>query len=283
MIPLAEYADLVKLRTVLLMTFCSATAYVIAGGLFLSLESVILLVAISMGVAGSCAIHNLLDMDIDSIMERTRKRPLPAGKIRPINAVLVGTILLFVGMTLAFLLNFLTFVFALLACFFYLLVYTSIAKRRNPVNIILGSPAGGLPVLAGWSAATGTVDILGFLLAILVIIWIPNHIWNIAAAWSDDYKRTKIPMLPVVSPETARKCTLSTVTLLFLLTVYLYLGGFFGFIYLVVTLPLGSLLVLGNLYVFLSPSKKGAYRMFKFSSAYLAVIFLSMILDLAFA
>lgn len=282
MIPLAEYANLVKLRTVLLMTFCSATAYVIAGGLFLSLESVILLVATSMGVAGSCAIHNYLDMDIDSIMERTRKRPLPAGKICPINAVLVGTILLFAGMTLAFLLNFLTFVFALLACFFYLLVYTSIAKRRNPVNIILGSPAGGLPVLAGWSATTGTVDILGFLLAILVIIWIPNHIWNIAAVWSDDYKRTKIPMIPVVSPESARKCTLSTVILLFLLTVYLYLGGFFGFIYLVVTLPLGSLLVLGNLYVFHSPSKKGAYRMFKFSSIYLAVIFLSMILDLAF-
>ena len=279
---LADYANLVKLRTVLLITFCSATTYVIAGGLPLSIRFVILLVATSTGVAGSCAIHNYLDMDIDSIMERTRKRPLPARKIRPISAVFVGTISLVVGIGLAFLLNFLTFVFALLACFFYLFFYTWIAKRRNPVNVIVGSPAGGLAVLAGWSAATGTVDILGVLLAFLVIIWIPNHIWNVAAVWSDDYRRTKIPMLPVVSPESARKCTLSTVILLFLLTVYLYLGGFFGFIYLVATLPLGSLLVLGNLYVFLSPSKKGAYRMFKFSSVYLAVIFLSMILDLAF-
>lgn len=275
--------SLVKFRTVLLITLCSATSYIIAGGLFLSVKLILLLIATSAGVAGSCVIHNYLDMDIDSIMERTKKRPLPTRRIGSVNALSTGIVLLFLGLGLGFILNILTFIFALLACFFYLFIYTFVAKRRNPLNIVLASPAGGLPVLAGWSAATGQVSLLSLLLATLVIIWIPNHIWNIAFVWSDDYDRAGIPMLPVASPERARKCTLSTVLLLFALTMYLYLDGFFGLIYLAVTLPLGSLLVLGNLHVFLSPSKKGANRMFKFSSVYLCLVLFSMILDVAYA
>lgn len=281
---LAEYASLGKIRTVFLLTFCAATAFIIAGGLLGSLAFLILIIATALGVAGAAMIHNYLDRDIDRIMVRTRTRPIPAEKIQPINAAFVGMILLGVGLGLAFYLNVLTFLFALLAALDYLLVYTWISKRRNPLNIILASPAGGLPVLAGWSAATGSISILSVLLAILVITWIPNHIWNLAIVWSEDYKKAKVPMLPVVVDlRKACRCTIATVVILFGLTTFLFVGGYFGYVYFAITFPFSLALLIGNLWVYRRPSKKAVYGMFKFSSPYLAVVFLSMVLDLALA
>ncbi|TET91375.1 MAG: protoheme IX farnesyltransferase [Methanomassiliicoccales archaeon] len=281
---IADYASLGKIRTVFLLTFCAATAFIIAGGLLGSLAFLILIIATALGVAGAAMIHNYLDRDIDQIMERTKKRPLPAEKIQPVSAAFVGMILLGVGLSLAFYLSVLTFAFALLAAVDYLLVYTWMSKRKNPLNIILASPAGGLPVLAGWSAATGSINLLSILLAILVITWIPNHIWNLAIIWSDDYKKAKIPMLPVVvDMKRACRCTIATVVILFALTTYLFVGGYFGYLYLAITLPFSLALMIGNLWVYRRPSKKAVYGMFKFSSPYLAVVFLAMVLDLALA
>jgi len=284
---MTDYMSLVKARTVLLVTLCSSLAFVIAartGGVPVSpVRLLALTAAVAFGTAGSCGLHNYLDMDIDSVMGRTRGRPLPSGRVRPANAVLVGATLVSLGLALALYLGPLTFLLGLLACLDYLAVYTWIMKRRNPLNVLFGSPAGGLPVLAGWSAARGGLAPLGFLLAALVVLWIPNHIWSLATLYSADYRRARVPMLPAVTDiRRALRCTASTVVLLFLLTLYIHLRGFFGTVYLLMTLPMGAALLLGNLWVVIRPSEKGFYRMFKFSSPYLAIVFLSMVLDLAF-
>lgn len=276
-----DYLTLVKAKTVLLMTFCSVTAFIVASERINPVRLMLIAAATALGVGGSCAIHNFLDMDVDSIMERTKKRALPSGRIKPIKAIIVGVALLCLGLGLAFYLSPLTFALGLLACLDYLVVYTWIAKRRTPLNVILGSPAGGLPVLAGWSASEAHLTPLAFLLAALVMVWIPNHIWNVASFYSDDYKKAGIPMLSaVVNVKKAQVCTVSTVVLLFALTIYLYIAGYFGTAFLLASLPLGAFLLLGNMLTLTHSSRKKAYVMFKFSSPYLTVVFLSMIIDL---
>ncbi|UCD92894.1 MAG: protoheme IX farnesyltransferase [Methanobacteriota archaeon] len=279
---IGDYASLGKIRTVFLITFCAATAFIIAGGLSDALAFFILIIATALGVAGAAMIHNYLDRDIDAVMERTKERPLPAEKIPPTSAAFAGMISLGIGLGLAFYLSVLTFVFALLAAVDYIVVYTLMSKRRNPTNIILASPAGGLPVLAGWSAATGSISILSVLLAMLVITWIPNHIWNLAIVWAEDYEKAKVPMLPVVVDlRRACRCTIATVVILFGLTTFLFVGGYFGWIYFAITFPFSLALLVGNLWVYRRPSKKAIHGMFKFSSPYLAVVFLAMVLDMA--
>jgi len=278
---LGTLSSLLKVRLVLLVTFCSSAAFIIAGGTFNSASFWLLTFSAFLTASGSCSVNNYLDRDIDAVMERTKRRPLPTRRISPSQALIVGFVLMGIGLSLALCLNPLVFVLGLAACFDYLIVYTDVVKRRNPVNVLLGSPAGGLAVLAGWAAFRGSLSVLPFLLAAVVVLWIPNHIWSLAALYVEDYRNAKVPMLPAaIDFKKALRCTASTVVLLFILTLYMYLAGFFGTVYLITTLFFGIFLLVGNLWIAIHPTRKGFYRMFKFSSPYLAVVFISMVLDL---
>jgi protoheme IX farnesyltransferase len=245
-----DLLSLFKVRLVLLVTFCSSISFIIGGGIFNSERFWFLTFSTFLTASGTCVLHNYLDNDLDQLMERTKNRPIPAN--RGLGASLV-----------------------------YLIVYTKMMKKRTPLNILLGSPAGGLPVLAGWAAVRGEISFLAVLLSAIVVLWIPNHIWSLAALHVNDYKRAKVPMLPaVVNLKKTFRCTTSTVSLLFLITTYLFLGGFFGKFYLALTLPFGIFLLAGNIWVSIRPTISGLYKMFKFSSPYLAVIFISMVIDL---
>jgi protoheme IX farnesyltransferase len=184
------------------------------------------------------------------------------------------------GLTLAYLINLWSFIWIALGVLDNVVVYSLLLKRRSPLNIILGGISGGLPVMFGWSAVANSVELLPILLAALVVLWIPGHIWSLAIFTKDDYKRAKVPMLPVVTKlSTALRCIVSTVVLMIPLSLWVYLEGGFGLVYLLVAVLFGIWVLYINLKLFLHPDDKMAYKAFKVSSPYLFALFLAMIID----
>jgi protoheme IX farnesyltransferase len=148
------------------------------------------------------------------------------------------------------------------------------------LNVIWGGFSGGLPALFGWVAVSGSINLTALLIAAIVVLWIPNHIWNLAIFYSDDYQKVRVPMLPAVFElKKTLRCILATVLLMYLLSILLYFFGQFGPIYLGLALASGLFISLGNIYLVLRPSPQRAWIMFKLSSPYLFLLFMGMILD----
>ena len=185
-----------------------------------------------------------------------------------------------VGLVLGLWINVVSFVILLLGVLDNVVVYSLLLKRRNPLNIVLGGFSGGLPAMFGWSAVTGTVSLLSILLAGLVVLWIPSHIWSLAIFSKEDYSRAGVPMLPVVMEEKAAlRCIVATVVLMIPFSLAVYWKGGFGWIYAVSALVLGTVVMLLNVHLFVHPTRRNAYRAFKVSSPYLFLLFLSMVID----
>ncbi len=287
---ISRYYELTKPRIVSLLVFTSLTAtYVAQQSLkypFSILEWLITGVAITAGSAGCNVLTCYIDRDIDAIMHRTRNRPIPSGRITPKNALRFGLLLVAISLLLALTFNILSFTWMALGIVDNVIVYSLVLKRRSPLNILLGGFSGGLPVLFGWSAVTpgpiGSFNLVSILMAGLVFLWIPIHIWFLAVSSKADYSRANVPMLPaVVGTVTAlRIITLfSLVFIPFSLAVY-YLGNF-GVVY-GLTAGIGSvLLLIGSSYVLARPTEENAWRMFKITSPYLFMLFLGMIIDVA--
>lgn len=156
------------------------------------------------------ALNCVLDLDRDAVMERTARRPLVTGELTPWAVIWFGMVLGVSGsLLLAVTVNVLTSVITTAAMAFYVLVYTAVLKRRTQYNIVIGGAAGAAPVLAGWSAVTGGLDISAWLMFGIVFLWTPPHFWALAIAYRDDYAAAEIPMLPVVAGDrrTARSAT----------------------------------------------------------------------------
>ena len=280
---LASYVAVTKPPSVLLLVFTALVPMVIAAGgqpipLHLFLVSVI---AITLGCAGANTLTCYIDRDIDALMERTRKRPIPSKRVYPPEKALYwGLLLTLLSLILAWKINFLSFVCMALGLLDNVVVYSLLAKRRSPLNIIWGGFSGGLPALFGWAAVSNEISFTALLIAALVVLWIPNHIWNLAIFYSDDYKKVKVPMLPAVF-DLARtlRCIAATVLMMYLASIGLYFVGGFGKFYLGVALVFGLLISVGNLYLFFRPSRKNAWLMFKLSSPYLFTLFAGMMAD----
>jgi heme o synthase len=287
---LQSYYELTKPRIVSLLVFTSLTATFVAQQLYRTsvspLQWLAAGTAITAGSAGCNVLTCYIDRDIDAIMLRTRHRPIPSGRITPENAFRFGVLLVGISLALAFSFNLLSFTWMALGIVDNVVVYSMLLKRRTPLNILLGGFSGGLPVLFGWSAATpgpiGSISLVSVLMAGLVFLWIPIHIWFLAVSYKADYSRANVPMLPVVvGTETAlRLITLfSLIFIPFSLAVY-YIGHF-GIVY-GATAGVGSvLLAAGSVYVLAKPTENNAWRMFKITSPYLFMLFLGMIIDVA--
>ena len=245
--------------------------------------------AITAGCAGCNALTNYNDRDIDAIMLRTRHRPLPSGRITPQNALRFALGLIAVSLILSALLNLLSLLWMSLGVLDNVGVYSLLLKRRSPLNILLGGFSGGLPVLFGWSAVTpGPVGsltpyfLIPLLMAGLVFVWIPVHIWFLAVSYRSDYSRANIPMLPVVvGPETALRLITLFSLVMVPFSLALYFLGYFGPIYGAVALIGGLANLAGSLWVLYKPTETNAWRMFKVSSPYLFLLFTAMIIDVA--
>ncbi len=225
--------------------------------------------------------NSFIDREIDRKMGRTSQRPIPKGKVSPERALAFGLALMLASLVVSLLfLPLLAVVLIMLGGGIYVLFYTKYLKPRTTLNIVLGGSAGSCAPLAGWAAATGQVGLAAWLMALLIFVWTPSHFWGLAMRAVGDYSKVGIPMLPVVVGEkrAAEYIALNTFLLVPLSLVFVPLG-IFGLIYLAIAGVLGVGLILVDLKLAFNPTKAQAWTAFKFSSPYLAIVFLAMILD----
>ena len=273
-----------KPRIVYLLDFTALIAFLVAVPSTNLLRLVAVLVAGTLASGGAGALNSYVDRDLDRVMGRTSWRPIPQGEISPTRALLFGLSLIGIsGVISALFLPLLAGFFIILGAAIYVLFYTKYLKPRTALNIVLGGFAGSCAPLAGWAAATGELTALApWLMALLVFVWTPSHFWALAMRAVGDYSKAGIPMLPVVVGEkkTAQYIAINTFLLvpLSLAFVLPQLGGF-GIIYLVTAGVLGFGMILVDLKLVANPTKAQAWTAFKFSSPYLAIVFLAMVLD----
>jgi protoheme IX farnesyltransferase len=278
-----KYIEVTKPSTVALLVFTCVGSMVAAGGVGgLSLGGwVLALIAITAGCAAADTLTCYLDRDIDALMDRTKGRPLPGKRISPPEKALVwGLFLAAVAMGLSFFFNPLAALWMFLGLFDNVVVYSMLAKRRSCTNILLGSISGGMPALFGWAVVQGNVTWTAVLIGLLVITWTPNHIWNLAIRYREDYARANVPMLPVVT-NLKRAVNLIVMSVVLMVAESLLLGfvGDFGVIYFTVAILGGIVSLVGHVYLYLRPTERNAWLMFKLSSVYLALVFTGMMID----
>jgi protoheme IX farnesyltransferase len=237
--------------------------------------------------AGSAnAINCYLDRDIDSLMARTRRRPLPAHQVEPDNAVIFGIVLGVISFALmAWTINLLAAFLTLLAIGFYVVVYTMLLKRSTPQNIVIGGAAGALPPVIGWAAVTGDVGIPALILFALVFYWTPPHFWALSLRIRKDYAAAGVPMLPVVRgiPETTRQIALYTV-LMVSISLVLWAVARMGLIYLGAAVGLGAVFIWQAIELWRRGSSEeastlGAIRLYRYSISYLSLLFVAIAVD----
>jgi protoheme IX farnesyltransferase len=273
--------ELSKPRIVFLITFSGAASILSASKFTEPITPFLIAVlSFSLGSAGCNALTCYLDRDIDAVMERTKNRPIPQGRTTPRQALAFGAVMTIVGLSSSWLLGPIIFVMGLLGVLDNVVVYSLISKRRTTANIILGSFSGAAPVLIGFFLAKGTIDLMGLIIASLVVLWIPNHIWSLALYYAEDYRKAGVPMLSsVLDMKKAARCIVSTVFLLVAFSIFPFVLGFLGRTYLLISLPFTIMLTAGNVWLALRPSRKLAWRMFKISSPYLFILFFAMMID----
>ncbi|MEM2338967.1 MAG: heme o synthase, partial [Nitrososphaerales archaeon] len=277
-----NYIEVTKPKVWFLLLFTAFGAFIVASEGFIPYDRLLLMIiAVTLGSAGANTLTNYIDRDIDSVMNRTRLRPLPSKRIYPaIKALYFGITLVILSFITSYILSPLILILMILGIFDNVIIYSKIFKRRNPINIIVGGFSGGIPTLIGYSAVKGVIDIISLIMAALVVLWIPTHIWSLAIRYKDDYKIAKVPMLPVVvSEKVAIRCLGSTSLLMVIFSILPYLLNIFSTIYLIMALILGGLTLLLSLQLFIKPTKERAWILFKFSSPYLALIFIAMMID----
>jgi heme o synthase len=276
------YFLLTKPRIIeLLLVTTVPTMFIAARGV----PSAWLMAATLLGGALSAASANVLncylDRDIDALMRRTARRPLPAHRVEPADALRFGLVLGVAGFVwLWATVNLLSAALATAAILFYVFVYTIGLKRRSTQNIVIGGAAGAVPVLVGWSAVTGRVDLPALVLFAIIFYWTPPHFWALSLRYKDDYAAAGVPMLPVVrgARETSTQILYYTV-LLVAVTLLLYPAGRMGALYLAAAVALGGAFIWRALELRRDLTGRRAIRLFSFSNTYLALLFCAMALD----
>ena len=242
-----------------------------------------IIVAGSLASAGSSALNHYYDRDIDPLMKRTSTRPIPSGRIRPNQVLIYGLIVSIVSVVYgALALNYVSAFFIALGIFFYVIIYTVWLKRLNSSNIVIGGFAGSAAAMAGWSAATGSMDILGFLVGFLVFVWTPSHFWCLAMKMKDEYTEANVPMLPVlIGMQKTSKYILANTLILLPYSLMLYAFGM-GIVYTVVAAAAGGLMLVYHYKLTKLPTSEFAWKAYKVTAPYLTIIFLAVALDAAF-
>lgn len=281
---LGTFVELTKPRVILLLLITGYFGMWVANGGFPDLKLTFwTMLGLYLSCGGANAVNQWFDSDIDSVMKRTLKRPIPSGKLSR-EAVLAFGIALGV---ISFLLlwgtvNLLTAVLATAGYLFYVFIYTMWLKRSTTQNIVIGGAAGAVPPLVGWAAVTGDLSTAAWIMFLIIFMWTPPHFWALALFRNEDYTRAKVPMLPVIHGEavTKRQILLYAV-LLIPTTALLWLTGRVGYWY------LGLSTVIGVVYLYScialwrekAPEQKWAKKSFKWSLYYLALIFAVMAFD----
>lgn len=235
----------------------------------------------ALAAGGSGAINMYMDRDVDAIMSRTKLRPIPSDRMQPRNALIFGlalNLLAFVVLYLAA--NLLAAVLAMIGTAYYVLIYTRWLKRTSTQNIVIGGAAGAIPPLVGWAAVTGNLNTEAFLMFAIIFYWTPPHFWALALLRRTEYARAGIPMLPVVRGEAETKWQILLYSLLMIvLSVVLTPLGMAGPLYLLLALVLGGIFLRDAYVLYREPGLTSAWRLYKYSLLYLALLFCAMVVD----
>jgi protoheme IX farnesyltransferase len=286
----SDWIALLKPRVMSLVVFSGLIGLLVAPGHLhpVLAFTAVLCIAIAAGACG--AINMWYDRDIDAVMRRTRGRPIPAGRIEP-GAALGFGIMLAVGsvLVMGLAVNLVAAGVLALSIAFYVFVYTMWLKRRTSQNIVIGGAAGAFPPVIGWASVTGSVDLIPLVLFAIIFIWTPPHFWSLALFANDDYRRAKVPMLPVVAgaKETRRQIVIYTL-LLVPLSLTPWLLGFSGPVYAAAASVLGCGFLISVWRVATDrqdatgvslTNDAPARAAFKFSIAYLFILFAALAID----
>ena len=284
---LNEILEISKPRIVVLLVITAVTSMFAASKLvgpdldYWGLLHII--IAGALASAGSSALNHYYDRDIDPLMKRTSTRPIPSGRMKPNSVLIYGLAVSVISVVYgALTLNYISAFFIALGIFFYVIIYTVWLKRLNSSNIVIGGFAGSAASMAGWSAATGSMDILGFLIGFLVFVWTPSHFWCLAMKMKDEYTEAKVPMLPVLIGM-QKTSTYILVNTLILLPYSLMLYAFgMGLVYTGIAAAAGGLMLVYHYKLTKLPTSEFAWKAYKVTAPYLTIIFLAIALDAAF-
>ena len=298
----AVYYELTKPKIWYLLVFTAFGAALTASNMYnipISIETwALMLFSVASGSAAANTLTNYHDRDIDAIMERTKDRPLPSKRIYPaVKARNFGLALAGISLVLAFAISFTTTleqgiwatIFIAFALVNNIIIYSYILKRNSRTNIILGGLCGGAPPMIGWVAVTmSDLWTMGLAMAGLVFIWIPMHIWALTLHFKEDYNKVNVPMLTAVQSEktSARAIALSTVVMVLFSIAPFFITtesgeNMVGDVYLWTAIASGALMLGLSVWVTIKPMETAAWTLFKFSSPYLAVLFIALMVDSA--
>lgn len=274
-----DFIALLKPRVMSLVVFTALVGLVVAPGSVNPVIATVAILAIAVGAGASGALNMWYDADIDAVMSRTMKRPIPSGTVTRGEALAFGLILSFLAvMTLGVLVNWLSAALLAFTIFFYAVVYTMWLKRSTPQNIVIGGAAGAFPPVIGWAAATNSVGLESVVLFMIIFLWTPPHFWALALFKSGDYGLAGIPMLPNVAGEAStRRHIFGYALLVGPIGIAPFVLGFAGPVYGAVSAILGGLFIWHAWKVLRMPDTdrqmQPAKSLFRFSLIYLAAVF----------
>ena len=285
-----DYVEVSKPRIVIVLVITAVTSLLAAsrfddtpGWHVTAWQLCFLALAGALSSMGSSAINHYYERDIDKIMSRTSNRPIPSGRLCPRNVLAYGLGMCIMSVTLAwFSLNPVATSMIAVGIFFYVVIYTMWLKRDSAANIVIGGFAGSAASMAGWAAATGTINLLGFLVGLLVFVWTPSHFWCLAIKKREEYAIAGVPMLPVlIGNEKTSVYIFANTAILLPYSLVLYFFGL-GLVYTIVAAISGSLMLVYHYKLTKNPTPDFAWRAYKVTAPYLVVIFVGLAFDSLF-
>ena len=286
-----EIIEISKPRIVVLLVITAVTSMYAASKLVTGasqldyLDYLHIIVAGALASAGSSALNHYYDKDIDPKMSRTSSRPIPSGRMAASHVLLYGLAVSCISVIYGFFaLNAISAFFIAVGIFSYVIIYTVWLKRRNTSNIVIGGIAGSAAAWAGWAAATGSMDLLGFLVGFLVFVWTPSHFWCLAMKIKDEYAQAEVPMLPVVigMQKTSKFILGNTLILIPYSMLLVLIPDGLGLVYTVIASVSGGLMLVYHYKLTKTPTSEFAWKAYKVTAPYLTIIFVAVALDAAF-
>ncbi|EAS85188.1 heme o synthase [Candidatus Pelagibacter ubique] len=281
----SELFKLMKPRVMSLVIFTCAVGLLMAPSTVSTKDAMIAILLVSIGAGAAGALNMWYESDLDALMTRTCLRPIPMGKVNKNQALIFGTSLSFFSViALDYFANTISAVLLLFTILFYVFVYTIWLKRKTPQNIVIGGAAGALPPVIGWTIATNSLSLEPITFFLIIFFWTPSHFWALSLYKSDDYKKAKIPMLPLTNGIESTKINILVYSLLMLPMVILpYAIDFVGLVFLVPALMLTLYynILCFELYKFKKNkfNPKKAKTIFGYSILYLFLIFVIFLID----
>ncbi|MBJ85313.1 MAG: protoheme IX farnesyltransferase [Pelagibacterales bacterium] len=276
----SDYFELLKPRVMSLAIFTAIIGLLVTPNHVHPLLAVFSIIAIGAGAGAAGAINMWYDRDIDSIMDRTKSRPIPSGRVKSEEALTLGIVLSIFSIILLFVAsNYIAAVFLFISIMFYTFIYTMWLKRYTPQNIVIGGAAGALPPVIGWYAVSQDFSLFPVILFMIIFLWTPPHFWALSLYRSEDYQKAGIPMLPVVKGKKITRLNIILYSLsLLIISPSLWYLGFLGNIYGIIS----SLLTIVFIYFSWNVYRKkvgSEPALFKYSILYLFLLFMVMPID----